>query len=175
MSRAAHLAKQEMAAFMPIGKTFVAVRQQGFTYVFVMALVAVLGAGLAALAPQWAEQGQREREKELLRIGELYARAIESYHTLSPGSLKRYPPSLESLVLDTRFVGTKRHMRKLYKDPMNPSKNLAIVKAPDGGVLGVYSEDPRPPFLQSPLDLGTTKLLPARRYSDWKFIAKVQT
>ena len=47
-------------------------RQAGFTYVWVLALVAVLGIGLAAIGPMWHDDVKREREKDALRIGQLY-------------------------------------------------------------------------------------------------------
>ncbi len=138
----------------------------------VMAVVAVVGIGLAAIGPMWSDAARREREQELLRVGELYAQAIEAYRAQSPGSLKRYPPELDSLTLDTRFVGTRRHIRKLYADPLQPNRPWGLVRAADGGIQGVYSLDERQPLLRSGLSLGTTQLTPAQRYSDWKFMPK---
>jgi type II secretory pathway pseudopilin PulG len=148
--------------------------QRGFTYLMVMALVALLGLGLAALGPMWSDATQRERERELLRVGALYADAIASYYKRSPGSLKSYPPKLESLISDTRFVGVKRHLRKLYADPLNPAQGWGVVAAPDGGVMGIYSMDRRKPFLQTAVDLGSVVMPVAATYSDWKFMPKVQ-
>jgi type II secretory pathway pseudopilin PulG len=149
--------------------------ERGFTYVWVMALVAVLGIGLAAIGPLWSDDARRERERELLRIGQLYAQAIARYYQASPGSVKRYPPSLESLVLDTRFVGTMRHLRKLYADPVDPSRPWGVVRAPDGGVRGVHSQSDKAPLRTEALDLGITLLPAARTYSDWQFVPKVDS
>jgi type II secretory pathway pseudopilin PulG len=148
--------------------------QTGFTYLTVMAVVALLGFALAALGPTWADAAQREREQELLRVGTLYANAIAAYYKSSPGSLKSFPPKLESLTLDTRFVGTQRQLRKLYADPLNPGQAWGLMVAPNGGVMGVYSLDQRQPFAQRSLDLGAVVLPAAARYSDWKFTPKVQ-
>lgn len=149
--------------------------ERGFTYVWVMALIAVLGIGLAALGPLWSDDARRERERELLRVGQLYAQAIARYHQASPGSVKRYPPSLEHLVLDTRFVGTMRHLRRLYADPLDPSRPWGLLRAPDGGVRGVYSQSDQPPLRTEALDLGVTQLPAAQKYSDWQFVAKVNS
>jgi type II secretory pathway pseudopilin PulG len=149
-------------------------QQGGFTYLTVMAMIAVLGFGLASLGPMWSDSAQREREQELLRVGALYADAISAYYKSSPGSLKRYPPTLEALTLDTRFVGTQRHLRKLYADPLNPARPWGLINAPDGGVMGVFSQDQRQPFLQAVVNAGSSVLSPAPRYSDWKFMPKVQ-
>jgi type II secretory pathway pseudopilin PulG len=148
--------------------------QRGFTYLTVMAVVALLGLGLAALGPVWSDAAQREREQELLRVGTLYASAIASYYKSSPGSLKSYPPKLEDLTLDSRFVGTQRHLRKVYADPMNPGQAWGLIAAPSGGVMGVYSLDQRKPYLQAAMDLSSVTLPTATRYSDWKFMPRVQ-
>jgi type II secretory pathway pseudopilin PulG len=47
-------------------------RQAGFTYVAVLILLAVLSAGLASVGTMWHTQAQREREEELLFIGEQF-------------------------------------------------------------------------------------------------------
>jgi type II secretory pathway pseudopilin PulG len=149
-------------------------QQRGFTYVMVMAAVALVGLGLATLGPMWAESAQREHEQELLRVGTLYAEAIAAYRAQAPGSAKQYPHDLESLTLDNRFVGTKRHLRRLYADPLKPSRPWGLIRAADGGIRGVFSQDERAPLLRTGRDLGATVLMPATRYSDWKFVAKEQ-
>lgn len=155
---------------MPAGKAQSS--QRGFTYLTVMALVAILGLGLAAIGPMWADAAQREREQELLRVGELYAKAIGNYRASSPGSVKRHPAELGDLLQDNRFVGTRRHLRKLYADPLNPARSWGLIRAPDGGVAGVYAQDERLPFVRTGLQVGVVQLAPAQRYSDWKFMPK---
>jgi len=143
--------------------------QQGFTYVMVMAALVLLGIALAAMGPRWADQAQREREAELLHVGRLYAQAIKSYRDATPGSLRRYPPDLDSLTLDTRFVGTRRHMRRLYADPLDPLRPWGLVRDKDGGVVGVYSLDERTPFMQQRVRDDLLELAPATRYLEWIF------
>src|SRR5256885_1974477 len=58
--------------------------ERGFTYVWAMAAVAILGVGMAAMGSLWSDDARREREQEALRIGRLYAEAIESYYRASP-------------------------------------------------------------------------------------------
>jgi type II secretory pathway pseudopilin PulG len=147
-------------------------RQGGFTFVTLLVTVALLGIGLAALGPFWSAQAQRDNERELLRVGALYAQAIAAYRDSAPGSLKRYPPDLASLLVDTRFVGVRRHLRKLYADPLEPARPWGLVMAADGGVRGVYSLDERMPFANVARDLIVTSLPAAQHYADWKFIAK---
>ena len=147
--------------------------QRGFTYIWAMAAVAILGLGLAAIGPTWADAARREREQDLLRIGQLYAQAIGSYYRSSPGSEKRYPPSLDALLLDTRFVGTYRHLRRLYADPLKPGQAWGVLRGADGSVRGVYSLSMDEPMRREALDLGVVVLPAARRYSEWQFVPKV--
>ena len=148
-------------------------RQRGFTYVAVLALLALLGVALAAVGSRWADRVQREREQELLRVGQLYAQAILAYYRGSPGSDKKWPKTIEDLELDPRMLGTVRYLRAAYTDPMVPGKPFAPVRGADDTIHGVYSSSTAAPFRQGTIDLGAVVLSPARRYSDWQFIAKV--
>lgn len=143
----------------------------GFTFVGVLVLVALLGMGLAAIGPLWAQEAQREREEELLRVGRLYAEAIARYRSVSPGSVKLYPSRLEDLLLDTRFVGTVRHLRALYPDPVTRQQPWRLIRATDGGILGVASQSDGIPLRRTPITLGNVTLAAAQRYTDWQFVA----
>jgi type II secretory pathway pseudopilin PulG len=147
-------------------------RHAGFTYVWVLATLAVLSVGLAAIGTMHSAQAEREREQDLLRIGALYAQAVAGYYRMSPGSEKRYPPSIEALLLDTRFVGTVRHLRKAYTDPLQPGRPLVAVLGSDGTVRGVHSTSQSQPLRQQPLDLGVTLLPAATQYSQWLFVPR---
>lgn len=144
----------------------------GFTYVWMLAALALLSLGLAGIGERWSDQVKRERERELLRIGTLYAEAIASYYASAPGSLKQYPPDLKSLLEDPRRVGTRRHLRKLYGDPLDPNRAWGILRAQDGGVAGIYSLSTDAPLRKEPVDIGPLVLPAAHRYSEWKFAPK---
>ncbi len=146
--------------------------QYGFTYVWVLAALALLSIGLALVGERWSDQVKRERERELLRVGALYANAIGTYYAAAPGSLKQYPRDLKSLVDDRRMVGTSRHIRKLYADPIDPSRPWGLVTGEDGGIMGIYSQSDEQPLRTEPLDLGVAVLPAAHQYSEWKFVPK---
>jgi type II secretory pathway pseudopilin PulG len=148
---------------------------QGHTLVAVLVLVAICMTGLAVAGPLWSEQVKREREQELLRIGVIYAQAIANYRAASPGSQKQYPAKLDELVIDTRYVGTARHIRKLYADPVNPGRPWGLVHDAEGRIIGVFSLSDEAPLAQREINLGVTVLPPAQRYSDWKFSVKAST
>lgn len=141
----------------------------------VLAIIALMGIGLAAVGPQWAQDARRDEEAQLLRVGALYARALRSYYMASPGSVKQYPARLEDLLLDPRLVGTHRYIRKLYADPTEPSRGWGLIRADDGGIRGVHSLSDAQPYLRAAVELdGFTRLPAASRYSEWRFISEAQ-
>lgn len=158
---------------MQIGSHPSIARQDGYAFVVVLAALALVSLGLARAGPLWADAAQRDKERELLRVGQMYAQALASYRNLSPGSERQFPMQLDALVLDTRFAGTLRHLRKLYPDPLNPGRPWGLVRDAQGRIQGVYSLSEDAPVAQGPLVLDGVSLAPARRYADWKFVPEV--
>ncbi|MED5621556.1 type II secretion system protein [Ideonella sp. BN130291] len=152
---------------MPAGKS------RGYTFVGVLLLLALCMLSLAVAGPVWSQQVRREREQELLRVGGLYAQAIASYYQASPGSEKQFPQRLDQLLNDTRFVGVRRHLRALYPDPVSPGQPWGLVLDAQQRIVGVHSLSEQPPLAEGRLEAGGVELAPAKHYSDWKFIAKV--
>ena len=150
-------------------------QERGYTFVAVLVLLALCMLGLGIAGPLWSQQVRRDREQELLRIGAAYAQALADYRDNAPGALKRYPLQLENLLIDARFVGTVRHLRELYPDPVNPGQPWGLLLDRDNGIVGVYSRSEEAPLIEGPIDLGPVALPPAKRYSDWKFIATPRT
>jgi type II secretory pathway pseudopilin PulG len=146
---------------------------RGFTLVTVLVLLALCMLGLSIAGPMWSQRVRREREHDLLRVGTLYAQAIAAYYAASPGSLKQYPQRLDMLLADSRFVGTRRYLRQLYPDPVNPGQPWGLLLDPQQRIVGVYSRSEATPIAERPLDLGSVQLAAAQRYSDWKFVTKV--
>ncbi|HYD82132.1 MAG TPA: type II secretion system protein [Paucimonas sp.] len=146
--------------------------QRGFTYVAMLFALAIFGIGLAALGESWSAASRREREEELIRIGTAYARAIGEYHRRSPGARKAYPARLEELVEDKRFVGTVRHLRRLYRDPVTNGAEWGLVRAADGGIMGVFSLSDKNALRTQPIVLPGAETATGARYSDWKFVYK---
>ena len=145
----------------------------GFSYLIMLFALVVFGLGLAQLGSSWTRVSQREREQELANIGSAYARAIASYYLRSPGSAKTWPPRLQDLLEDPRFVGAERHLRRLYPDPITRSQEWGLVRAPDGGIMGVFSLSDKPTLRRQAWLLPHAKLAAASIYSDWKFMARV--
>ena len=142
--------------------------QRGFTYLTVLFIVAILGGGLALIGQMWETVAKREKEAELLFIGHQYRKAIERYFLTGPQ--RQYPRTLEDLVKDPRRPGTERYLRKLYPDPVTGAAEWGIVKAPDGGILGVHSLSTDKPLKLAGFKLRDAGFERAQTYADWKFI-----
>jgi type II secretory pathway pseudopilin PulG len=144
-------------------------RERGFTYLTALFIVAMLSAGLALAGEMWDTAAKRGREAELLFVGNQYRAAIGRYYESTPGPAKRFPPTLEALLKDARQPTTQRYLRKLYSDPMGGGE-WGLVKAPDGGIQGVYSHSESAPLKTGNFRQRDAELAGAGRYADWKFV-----
>lgn len=150
-------------------------RQRGFTYIAILLAIALHGAVLAAAGSVWHIAQKRERERELLFIGDQFRHAIRAYAQSGPGTKGQLPKTLDDLLLDPRFPGVRRHLRKIFVDPVTWKAEWGLVKTPDGNaIVGVYS-------LSEEVPLMTTNFQPADRafegattYAEWKFVYKPQ-
>jgi len=143
-------------------------RGRGFTYIAVLFALALLASGLALLGEMWDRSQRREKEAELLHIGTAYQRAIMLYYEGPPGGLRRFPRQLADLVKDDRYPGIRRYLRKLYPDPMTGG-DWALMRAPDGGIMGVFSTATQTPLKTGIFRLADRGLAGASSYADWKF------
>lgn len=141
----------------------------GFTYIGLLIFLAISGIALAGVGIVWHQDAQRERETELLFIGEEFRNAIGSYYENSPSATKQFPQTIDQLILDKRFPNIKRHIRKLYKDPIARNKpwGLEIVQ---GYIVGVYSMSEQKPIKKVGFSVQNDSFGQAEKYSDWKFI-----
>jgi type II secretory pathway pseudopilin PulG len=141
----------------------------GFTYLGLLFFVAILGFALASVAFVWHTYSKREKEAELLFIGDEFRRAIESYRTSSPGA-PQYPASLDELLLDPRFPVVKRHLRRVYPDPLTGETEWGLVKQPDDRIVGVHSLSEQVPKKTHGFPPEYAQFAKAASYQDWKFI-----
>src|SRR3954467_1601800 len=145
------------------------IAQKGFTYLGLMILVAVMGMALAAFGTIYSQSAQRDKEAELLFVGEQFRDAIQSYYVKGPGA-RVYPKKLEDLVEDKRFPMPVRHLRRIYADPITGSPAWGLVEAPDGGgIMGVYSRSPEKPIKQGNFPAKQASFEDADSYAKWTF------
>jgi type II secretory pathway pseudopilin PulG len=143
-------------------------RSRGFTYIGLLIAVVLLGIGLALVGEVWNTAVKRDRERELLFVGDQFRQAIGRYYESSPG-VKQYPRKLEDLLEDKRFPVMKRYLRRIYLDPMTGKADWGLVMQGDQ-ILGVYS-----PSKDTPIKVANFQPLDAffadsNSYSDWRFI-----
>lgn len=139
--------------------------QRGFTYLAALILVALMGGGLAAYGEMASHAQQREKEAELIWIGNQFREAIGLYYQRSPGMVKRYPETLEALLDDRRFLTRQRYLRRLYVDPITGSADWGLVPAAEGGIKGVHS-----PSVGTPIGAADAKGRPGGSYREWHFL-----
>lgn len=144
-------------------------KQTGFTYLAVLFAIAVAGVMLSRAGIDWSQASQREKERELLFIGNQYRQAITLYYERTPGAVKRYPAKLEDLLADTRYNPPQRYLRKLYRDPVTNSQQWALAMAPEGGIVGVHSLSEAPPIKATGFKYINRAFEGAAKYSDWVF------
>ena len=111
--------------------------QQGFTYLWVLVAVALIGVGLAATSEVWVTAGRRDKLAQADWAGTQYAQAIGSYYEFSSGPAKTYPDRLVVLLEDRRGPVVRRHLRALYRNPLSGDGAWDLVRAGDARIVGV--------------------------------------
>jgi type II secretory pathway pseudopilin PulG len=142
--------------------------QRGFTYVGLLLAVALAGVALAAAGTLWSTAAKRDREIELLFVGDQFRRAIDAYYEGTPGA-KRFPQRLEDLVEDKRLPVTRRYLRRIYLDPMTGAPNWDLVRLPDGAIVGVRSRSEGKPLKTANFAPHDAAFANAATYRDWVF------
>jgi type II secretory pathway pseudopilin PulG len=145
-------------------------RQRGFTFLGLLIIVLVMGAGLAALGTIFSHEARREKERELLFVGHQFRDAIASYYLRSPGVAQVYPKSLADLVEDKRFPMPVHHLRRIYADPMTGKPDWALVESPTGGIMGVHSVSEEAPVKTDNFDAADAAFKDAQKYAAWQFV-----
>lgn len=140
----------------------------GFTYVGLLIAVAIMGVALAGAGEVWSTVATREKEAELLFAGNEFRRAIGLYYESSPGA-KVYPQRLEDLLDDKRLPVVRRHLRKIYNDPMTGSPEWGLLKLGDW-IVGVHSRSPGTPIKRAGFKPEDAGFEDSAAYSNWRFV-----
>jgi hypothetical protein len=83
---------------------------------------------------------------------------------------KRYPDSLERLLSDDRFPIVKRHLRKIFLDPMTGKAEWGLIRKPGFGIVGVHSLSAQKPFKRANFHERYAVFAGAMSYQDWEFV-----
>ncbi|WP_308622162.1 type II secretion system protein [Massilia sp. Se16.2.3] len=119
-------------------------------------------------------------EAELLEIGAAYGEALRSYAAATPRGFPTAPPTLQDLLKDPRFPGVRRHLRKIFVDPVTGRSEWGVVYRGSGGtggvgVLAVYSLSQARPLKIGNFDARFQNFENKEHLSDWKFTAAGQS
>lgn len=145
-------------------------RQQGFTLLAMLVIINLMGLSLSLCGKYWYTAKKREMEKELIFRGCQFIRAIDSFYTSSPGSTMTYPSSLGDLLRDPRFAHKKRHIRRIYKNPIEPYNDWQAIVGKDKRIRGVYIKSEAEPLKKDNFPSELSHFIGKERYSDWRFI-----
>ncbi|MDX2493884.1 MAG: type II secretion system protein [Desulfuromusa sp.] len=146
--------------------------QRGAVLLMVLVSVTLLGLLAGIAGSSWQTIVQRAKEADLLWKGDQIRQAIGSYYNASQskGTIPRVlPPTLDHLILDSRFLETKRHLRSLYPDPMT-GIDWVVIKGPSGRVMGVRSSSDKVPFKQDGFSEANRSFSGQQSYKNWQFI-----
>jgi type II secretory pathway pseudopilin PulG len=139
---------------------------RGFTYIGLLVLVALIGILLAGAGEVASTAGRREREAQLLWVGHEYRAAIGRFWQ----QRRAYPQSLEELLGAAPDAPIHvRYLRQLYRDPMTNAADWVLVRAPNGGIMGVASSSTKAPMKTGNFDLPDDAFADAATYAEWVF------
>lgn len=141
---------------------------RGFTYLAILLAIALLGIALAAVGTVWMTVTQREREAQLLFVGHAYRDAIASYYASGPAA-HQLPQELGDLLQDERQPLPRKHLRRLYLDPMTGRADWQLMRDPDGGIYGVSSSSQHVPLKRANFSDEDADFADAKCYCDWRF------
>lgn len=145
-------------------------KQHGFTYVSVVILVAIIGLVGAVSLRLGSTMQRAAAEQALLDIGMEYSNALASYAAATPQGQPNYPKSFAELLKDPRFPQLRRHLRRVYVDPMTGKAEWGLVKATEnGGILAIYSLSKATPIKIGNFPPRFVAFEGKTSLADWKF------
>lgn len=147
--------------------------QKGFSYIFTLLMVALLGLSLTLAIDIYSTTAQRDKEKELLSIGRQFRSAIGRYYEsnqISAGieAKKEYPNNIQDLLQDTRSLSIKRYLRKVFIDPLTGKAEWGEVRV-GGRLVGVHSLSNQMPIKQAFSEAEDIQFNGKAKYSEWVF------
>lgn len=143
--------------------------QAGFTYIALLIIVAMIAAGATAALGAGAALQQRETEAELLAIGLEFRQALQSYADATPAGQPTEPREMAELLRDPRYPGVRRHLRRIYPDPLTGQSEWGIERFPDGRISGMHSLSKTPTLRRTGFPAGLEGLENAESHDAWVF------
>ena len=146
-------------------------RQRGFTYLGLIILVAILGLVGAAGLKMGSLLQRQAAEQELLDIGAQFSDALYSYAAATPPGQPQQPPSLAALLRDPRTPQLRRHLRKLFVDPITGRAEWGLLYQPgSNGIIGVHSLSQAAPLKVGNFEARFAGFEGKAHFSEWRFM-----
>ena len=146
-------------------------RQRGFTYLGLIILVAILGLVGAAGLKMGSLLQRQAAEQELLDIGAQFSDALYSYAAATPPGQPQQPLTLAALLRDPRFPQVRRHLRKLFVDPITGRAEWGLLYQPGSqGIIGVHSLSQAAPLKVGNFEARYAGLEGKTHLSEWRFM-----
>ena len=143
--------------------------QYGFTYVGLLIAVAIITAGSATALGAGANLQWRDNEAELLAIGREFRQALQAYADATPVGQPTAPKELVELLRDPRYLGVRRHLRRIHPDPLTGKSEWGIERSPDGRISGIHSLSRTPTLRHTGFPTGMEGFEKAERHDEWIF------
>ena len=147
------------------------ISNKGFTLVGLAVIIAITGIVLATVARVHSTITKRDMEEELLFRGDEIKDAIDAYFKIG----NTYPGNFEELLKDPRGVNPKRHLRKIYKDPITNGEWELIKDKAERIIIGVKSKSEKEPLKKDNFPEEYNAFAGKTKYSEWEFISKPVT
>ena len=150
-------------------------RQCGFTYLGLIILVAILGLVGAAGLKMGSLLQRQAAEQSLLDIGAQFSDALYSYAAATPPGQPQQPESLAELLRDPRVPQLRRHLRKLFVDPMTGRAEWGLLYQPGSHrIIGVYSLSEQKPLKTGNFEARFAGFEGKLKLSQWQFVNGTQ-
>jgi type II secretory pathway pseudopilin PulG len=141
---------------------------KGFTYIGVLVILAVMMIAMGAIAQIWHTQMQREKEQELLFIGNQFRNAIGRFYQESG---RGFPVSLQALLgVDGDTKLNRRFLRRMYIDPFTGTDTWGLVLGANGEIVGVHSLSDMEAFKRAGFSEKNSAFESKTKYSEWQFV-----
>ncbi|MDB5811732.1 MAG: hypothetical protein JWN94_3854 [Betaproteobacteria bacterium] len=169
--RDAARARRRLFNFWPGGRALdLRARRAGFTLIGLLIFVAMTGIGLTVISQIWVTVQKRDKEAELLFIGDQFRRAFTLYGANGAAG----PRQLEDLIKDPRLPDTRRYLRKLYRDPITGRAEWGVLRSTGDTIIGVYSLSEEEPLKKSEFKLVDIAFEGKTKYTEWVFFPRAR-
>lgn len=147
-------------------------RVPGFAYLLLLVAIALIGIATAAAVSLGAGAQRRSAERQLLTIGAEFQKALQSYAGAPANALASQvqgPRTLDDLLKDPRTPGVRRHLRRIYEDPLTGRSAWGTITNAEGRIVGIYSLAAGRPMKQKGFDAELASFEDADSYQQWVF------